>query len=85
MKINLTGVNNHKNTTSNTTLRTQQHGLADSPSKAKPLDQNSKILISNSMYYKSVYEDQDDLKGVPRGTHREEAERRVTTILNNII
>ena len=77
MKINLTGVNNRKNTTSNTTLRTHT-GLNDSPSKAKPLDKNSKILFSNSLYYKSVFEEQDDLKGVPRGTHREEQERRVT-------
>ncbi len=80
MKINLTGVNNNKNTTSNTTLRTM-HGLGDSPSKAKPLDQNSKILFSNSLYYKSVLEEKDDTSGRPRGTNREEIERRVTTFI----
>jgi hypothetical protein len=54
------------------------HGLNDSPSKAKPLDQNSKILFSNSLYYKSVLEEVEEGKGIPRGTHREELEKRVS-------
>ena len=43
MKINLTGVNNHKNTTSNTTLRTM-HGLGDSPSFVLP--SSAKVFVT---------------------------------------
>ncbi len=75
MKINLTGVQNNRGSTSGLTNRTS-HGVNDSPSKAKPLDQNSKILFSNSLYYKSVLEEPSQhIKGA---THREELERRVS-------
>ncbi len=75
MKINLTGVNRGNTAASAHTNRTS-HGINDSPSKAKPLDQNSKILFSNSLYYKSILEEPSPhIRGA---THREEMERRVS-------
>lgn len=59
MKINLTGVKPAKSTSSigppSAHLPANIH---DSPNKAKPLDQNSKIMFSNSLHYKVVLEEE---------------------------
>jgi hypothetical protein len=52
MKLNLTGV---KRPSSAAQLPS---GLGDSQAKAKPLDQNSKILHSNSLNYKVIFEEE---------------------------
>ena len=56
MKINLTGV---KPASSPQTNRTLQQSQAQ---KARPLDQNSKILFSNSLHYKIVKVDESKLE-----------------------
>lgn len=52
MKLNLTGV---KRPSSAAQIPS---GLSDSQAKAKPLDQNSKILNSNSLHYKVIFEEE---------------------------
>jgi hypothetical protein len=53
MKINLTGV---KSTTTRPGSSSGQ--LSHIDAKAKPLDQNSKVLHSNSLHYKVVFEEE---------------------------
>ncbi len=53
MKINLTGLKSNKSSSS-----LQPSNIHDSPNKAKPLDQNSKILMSNSLHYKVILEEE---------------------------
>ena len=55
MKINLTGL---KQSTSRPASAQLPAGLGEAASKAKPLDQNSKILHSNSLHYKVVFEEE---------------------------
>lgn len=56
MKINLTGL---KSGSSARPASAQlPSGLSEAANKAKPLDQNSKILFSNSLHYKVVFEEE---------------------------
>ena len=52
MKINLTGLKQSNTRPSSAALSSQKDA------KAKPLDQNSKILFSNSLHYKVVLEEE---------------------------
>ena len=55
MKINLTGV---KPTSTRPISAQLPPSISDAASKAKPLDQNSKILFSNSLHYKVIFEEE---------------------------
>ena len=54
MKINLTGVKSTTSSPLKNAARPATAAAADA--KAKPLDQNSKILFSNSLHYKVIME-----------------------------
>jgi len=54
MKINLTGLK----PSSRPASAQLPQGVNDAASRAKPLDQNSKILFSNSLHYKVILEEE---------------------------
>jgi hypothetical protein len=58
MKINLTGIKKSGTNSSRPASALLPSSLESAASKAKPLDQNSKIMFSNSLHYKVVFEEE---------------------------